>query len=75
MNCSDLTSFTGYLEYVNRITDEPMTTDLGVPADQIDSYPMLPATIVTYKDDRYSYNIVNRGEPGKQSSLIGFMRG
>ena len=80
MNCSDLSKFTEYLEYSDKITDsEPMTTDLGVNSNQIDTFPILTATREQIKNDEYSYHTVNRGESGKQSSLytdslIGFNR-
>ena len=77
LNCSDLSKFTEYLEYADKITDsEPMTTDIGVSSEELDTFPILTAT---REEIRETLQLVNRGEPGKQSSLytgslIGFNR-
>ena len=79
MNCADLSQFTEYLEYVHRLTDEPMTTDIGVPAESIDYYPILTAIREEIENGERAYFTINRGEPGKLGSLysgcaIGFQR-
>ena len=60
MNCADLREFSLYIEHAEKIVKEPMTSELGVPASDIEHYPIITATVERVTDGREAYKTVNR---------------